>query len=57
MKLQTQKNPCIGYSRQPISTCNSGVISPTMKLNSQLVAVDMDTPFARTAKGMIYASR
>lgn len=53
MKLQMQKNPCIGYSRHSISSCRKGVISPTRKLNAQFVAVDNDTPFARMLRGMI----
>lgn len=54
MKLQTQKNPCIGYNLHSITSCKRGVIHPTRKLNAQFVAVDSETPFARTANGMIF---
>lgn len=53
-KLQAQKNPCIGYNLHSIVSCNTGVISPTRKLKAQFVAVEIDTPLARTVKGMIY---
>jgi hypothetical protein len=54
MKLQVQKKPCIGYSRHSINSCRAGVVAPTMKLKAQFVAVDIDTPLARTMRGMIY---
>ena len=53
-KLHAQKNPCMGYNRQAISSCIYGVVSPTRKLKAQFVAVDNDTPFARTLRGIIY---
>lgn len=43
----------MGYKRHSICSCKNGVISPTRKLNAQFVAVEMETPFARTARGMI----
>ncbi len=49
-----QKNPCRGYSRHLIVSCKYGVISPTRKLNAQFVAVESETPLARTVSGMIY---
>ena len=56
MKLQMQKKPCIGYNLHSIASCRYGVISPTRKLNAQFVAVERETPFARTVKGMIYTA-
>ena len=43
----------MGYSLHSMTSCRYGVTSPTMKLKNQFVAVDSDTPFARTVRGMI----
>lgn len=56
IKLQTQKKPCIGYNFQVITSCKYGVTSPTKKLNAQFVAVERETPFARTVRGRIFDS-
>ena len=53
MKEQQQKNPCMGYKRHRIFSCNIGVASPTTQLKAQFVAVDSETPLTRTAKGII----
>ena len=52
-KLQTQKKPCIGYSRHSMSSCRTGVASPTTKLKNQFEAVESETPLARKVRGMI----
>lgn len=56
MKLQTQKNPCMKYNRHSIISCNAGVVAPTTKLKAQFVAVERETPLARTVNGMICAT-
>lgn len=38
-----------------MTSCRMGVDSPTRKLKAQLVAVESDTPLARTVSGIISA--
>jgi len=52
-KLQTQKNPCMGYNLHSIVSCRYGVTSPTIQLNNQFVEVESETPFALIGRGMI----
>jgi len=43
----------MGYNLHSMTSCRYGVISPTMKLKNQFVAVDSETPFALTVRGII----
>lgn len=53
IKDKQQKNPCRGYRRHLMVSCRTGVDSPTIQLNAQFVAVESETPFTRTGRGMI----